>query len=277
MKLGFSTIGCPKSDVDEIISFAKDNGYDGVEIRFVRGGLNLWEMDEFQPETLPATLEKFKENGVEIVSIDSSIKFVSSDPEEQEKQLTLVKHYVNIASALGAPYIRVFGGPIPEGATREETLSSIIVGMNKAVAIAQAQQITLLLETHDDFSTGEQVKPILDNVKGLAILWDILHSYRHGESFEHTYKLVGDHIKHAHIKDASVFSPTGFDYKLIGEGKLPIADAVQVLRSNGYEGFLNFEWEKGWHPEIAEPEVALPHYVPAMKKILKSLTELEGN
>ena len=27
-----------------------------------------------------------------------------------------------------------------------------------------------------------------------------------------------------------------------------------------YDGFISFEWEKKWHPEIADPEIALPHF-----------------
>ncbi|ULL15204.1 sugar phosphate isomerase/epimerase [Paenibacillus sp. H1-7] len=270
MKLGFSTIGCPQWSVDEIVAFTKQSGYEGVEIRFVRGSVNLWEMEEFQPESLAATKAKFEQNGIDVVSIDTSVRFATDAPEEVAKQLEQVQRNVHIASALGAPYIRVFGGPIPKDQTREETLQHIIAGMNRAVELAGEHGITVLLETHDHFSTGEQVLPILDNVKGLHILWDILHSYRHGESFEETYRLIGDRIKHVHIKDASVFTPAGFDYKLIGEGTIPVAEAVQVLRRNGYSGYLNFEWEKGWHPEIEEPEIALPHYVSVMNQILSS-------
>lgn len=268
MKLGFSTIGCPSWNLDEMIAFTKATGYQGIEIRFVRGGVNLWEMEEFQPETLPVTRDKLEQSGIDVISIDTSVRFVSKAQEDIDKQLEMVRHNVNIASALGAPYIRVFGGPIPKERTREQTLECIISGLNQTVELAGQQGVTVLLETHDHFSTGEQVMPILDNVKGLHILWDILHSYRHGEAFAETYRLIGDRIKHVHIKDASVFSPAGFDYKMIGEGKIPVADAVEVLRSHGYSGYLNFEWEKGWHPEIEEPEIALPHYVTAMKKIL---------
>jgi len=34
---------------------------------------------------------------------------------------------------------------------------------------------------------------------------------------------------------------------------------LDVLRRGGYDGWLVAEWEKRWHPEIEEPEVALPH------------------
>jgi hypothetical protein len=35
---------------------------------------------------------------------------------------------------------------------------------------------------------------------------------------------------------------------------------VAVLAKAGYTGYYSFEWEKRWHPEIEDPEVAFPHY-----------------
>jgi len=34
-----------------------------------------------------------------------------------------------------------------------------------------------------------------------------------------------------------------------------------------YDAYVSFEWEKYWHPEIEEPEVALPDFVKAMKEV----------
>ena len=49
-------------------------------------------------------------------------------------------------------------------------------------------------------------------------------------------------------------------YVLVGEGDVPVKTQVQVLAAGGYKGYYGFEWEKRWHPEIPDPEVAFPHY-----------------
>ena len=36
---------------------------------------------------------------------------------------------------------------------------------------------------------------------------------------------------------------------------------IQALVKLGYRGYYNFEWEKRWHPEIEEPEVAFAQFV----------------
>ena len=42
-------------------------------------------------------------------------------------------------------------------------------------------------------------------------------------------------------------------------------DAHSGLRGIGYAGYLSFEWEKRWHPEIEDPEVAFPRYIEYMR------------
>jgi hypothetical protein len=42
-----------------------------------------------------------------------------------------------------------------------------------------------------------------------------------------------------------------------------LKEALQDLQ---YDRFLSFEWEKKWHPEIANAEVALPHFARWFRK-----------
>ena len=37
-------------------------------------------------------------------------------------------------------------------------------------------------------------------------------------------------------------------------------ESIQLLQKGGYQGYYSFEWEKLWHPEIEEPEIALAEY-----------------
>ena len=55
MKLSFSTLGCPRWDMKEIVATAKDLGYDGVELRGVQSELRLTRHNAFLPENIMAT------------------------------------------------------------------------------------------------------------------------------------------------------------------------------------------------------------------------------
>src|ERR1035438_8973895 len=72
-------------------------------------------------------------------------------------------------------------------------------------------------------------------------------------------------IRHIHIKDLR-FDHDGWKYVLTGEGVFPLLDLKGVLDRLAYERFLSFEWEKKWHPEIADPEIALPHFARWFRK-----------
>jgi sugar phosphate isomerase/epimerase len=46
---------------------------------------------------------------------------------------------------------------------------------------------------------------------------------------------------------------------LLGQGEVPVREIIDLLAA-GYPGWISVEWEKHWHPEIEEPQVALPQY-----------------
>jgi sugar phosphate isomerase/epimerase len=260
--LSFSTLGCPNYTLDQVLDLATSAGYDGVELRFLNGQVDLAGLEEFKPDGIARTRERLDMAGVTVACVDTSIRFSSPDPDERSKQLEAAHTYAKIAAALGAPYIRLFGGTVTPDQAGRETTQRIADGLAEAATISKQYGVTAVLETHDSFCTSKQVAELFaaNPAPDLAILWDVLHSYRTGEAFEDTYAALGDRIKHVHLKDSGDFSPTHFDLKLAGEGKLPFQQFFELLKRVEYKGFVSFEWEKAWHPEIEEPEVAIPQF-----------------
>ena len=104
---------------------------------------------------------------------------------------------------------------------------------------------------------------MLDGVASDSVgaLWDIHHPYRfNGENPETTVQNLGMYIKYVHIKDSAVCD-NGFRYCMMGEGDIPIDEAMQALRSINYEGFVTFEWVKRWSPELEDAGVVLPQFM----------------
>ena len=75
-------------------------------------------------------------------------------------------------------------------------------------------------------------------------------------------------VFHVHIKDGDFKNHT-----LLGEGKVPMLQILQLLQENGYTGYLSVEWEKAWKPELAPPEVVFPQYARRMKEYLAQIEE----
>jgi sugar phosphate isomerase/epimerase len=273
MKLSFSTLGCPQYTITQAVETAERYGYDGISLRTVSGESYLPKLEEFSPDKISVTAKLIQRAGLSVPCVMTGVRFTSPDPAERETQLRTAEAYIEIAYALGSPTIRIFGGPIPPDQDEYRTMEWIIDGFRKTRDLAARRGIRVLLETHDSFSTGVKARRLIEAVShpNIAIVWDFLHSLRFGEPLEATWDQIGQWVEDVHVKDSSHYSPEGFDLKLLGKGTLPIAEAIRLLHRNGYDGWLTFEWEKGWHPEIEEPEVALPHYITYMKELLKEI------
>ncbi len=272
MKLSFSTLGCPDWPIDEVAKYAKKYGFAGVEIRGIKSDLDIRKSPAFSDEHITQTGELFQKAGIEIVSIDSSARLCSLEKEEQEKNIQEVKDYIVLANKLGAPLVRIFGGFVPENIdfkTAKEQLAKVLSELGD---FAQKMNVTIALETHDSFLTGKDVVEVmkLTNHKSVGVVWDISNCFWTGEPIEETAKFLAPYIKLVHIKD-SVW--TGKEAKLtfIGEGKMPLFEVLKILANIGYSGYLSYEWEKVWQPDLAEPEQAFPQYVGKMNEYLEKL------
>jgi sugar phosphate isomerase/epimerase len=264
MKLGFSTLGCPNWGVDQIIEAARANGYDGVELRCYRGSLDLLEtLGEFLGG--PAEFRRrLSRAGIEVCCLDTSVHLTETDPSVAEAD-----RMVDLAMALRAPYLRVFGGEIPAGESREACLAGAAQRLAQLGRRAAQRGKRVLVETHDSFSSGAAVAALLDAAgsEGTGAVWDLHHPYRMGEPPSETAALIARRTYHAHVKDSRKYGP----YTFLGEGDVPIAEIVASLHAAGYRGYLCLEWEKLWHPELPEPGVALPQGARYLSDLLRRL------
>ena len=88
-----------------------------------------------------------------------------------------------------------------------------------------------------------------------------------GVSGPNIIRECGKLVRHTHIKDSKP-EGSGIRYVLPATGTVPLREIVAVLARGGYTGYYCFEWEKAWHPDIEEPEVAFPRYAGVMRTLL---------
>jgi sugar phosphate isomerase/epimerase len=185
--------------------------------------------------------------------------FVQADDEGREKAVGYAIAMAERAAAIGAPAIRVFGGPIPDGLTMDDVSQPTAEAL-AATAASMPTGVALLVETHDAWSRGSVIAAITSDDVG--VVWDVAHTHRSGESPRETLEHIGLPGL-VHMKDA-----LGETLVHFGEGDVPTSDAIAVLREIGYEGWLSFEWEKLWHPELDDPDIALPRAQTALQTLL---------
>jgi sugar phosphate isomerase/epimerase len=260
LPLAFSTLGCPKWTWQQILDFASEHGFAAVELRGLMGEMNLPVRPEFAPDKIPAAKRDVAAHGLKIASVSSSAAMHEADPEKRAQQLSDAKKFIDLASALGAPYVRVFGNEIK--GPKEEVLARVVAGLHELGEYAGPKNVTVIIESHGDFTDSPTLKEILTraNSDHVALLWDAHHTFADGhEEPEFTVAQLGKWIRHTHLKD-SVPGEKERQYVLTGKGDMPVKRQIESLVKINYKGFYCFEWEKAWHPELLEPEVAIADY-----------------
>jgi len=240
-------------------------GYNGIELRFVADQRDLLKTPELQKEMLPHTKQQLKEATLSICCVDTSVMLVNQD----EAMIEAGKRHIDLAADLGAPFVRVFGGQMPKDKPRDAALQTAVANFRALGEYASGKRVRVLVETHDDFSTSESVVQLMKraNQPNTGVLWDIHHPYRlHGETPAQAFATIGPHVHHVHVKDSKLLGDGKFRYCPLGDGDVPIAQCLNLLKTAGYEGWIALEWEKTWHPEIDEPEVVFPHFIEKITK-----------
>ena len=268
MKMSFSTLACPDWTMPQIIQTAVDAGYDGIELRFVEGEDSLWKLAAFSRGQLAATRNALSDFGLQICCVDTSCRFHFPDARQREYWISEGQRMSDLAAELGAPAIRVFGDAVQRGATKELTQGWIAESVHKLAEATSRKGIEVWLETHGDFCAAADTAAILSGSVStyVGIVWDPVNSFISSEEKPtEGASLLGPSIRHVHVKD---FQRTwdGFQFMLTGHGDFPLHDLISALKKSHYDRFLSFEWEKKWHPELADPEIALPHFANWFRK-----------
>jgi sugar phosphate isomerase/epimerase len=268
--IAFSTLGCPDWNWKNILERADKLGYAGIELRGIAGEMDLPKVPEFQAARLATTRKDLDALGIKVIGLGASAAMHEKEPAARDKHFDEGRRFIDLAKALGVPYVRMFGDRIPPDEPKEEVMKRVVDGFQRMTAHARAANVTVLIESHGDFTRSDDLVAILTRVNSpqFALLWDAHHTFAAGkEQPADTYARLGKWVRHTHLKDSK---PDGAErkYVLVGSGDVPVKDQVKVLVGGGYKGFYCLEWEKKWHPEIEDPEVAFPHYAKVMAEYL---------
>jgi sugar phosphate isomerase/epimerase len=268
-KLSFSTLGCPDWSFDQIIDFAKENKYKGIEVRGILREMDLTKVPEFSsPEAIVSTLKKMKDRGLVFVDLGSSCALHFPKGEERTKNLDEGKRFINLAAQLNCPYVRVFPNQLPKDRDRQESLNLIMDGLRELGEYASKTNVTVLLESHGELIYKKDLLAVMEGAAHpqVGLVWDVCNMWvATKEPPDEVYAALKPYIRHTHIKDLRIVDGKE-EYVLLGTGIVPIFSAIDLLYRNQYPGYYSFEWEKLWHPEILEPQIALADYPLAMRK-----------
>lgn len=261
MRFSYSTLACPGMSLEGALELGARAGYAGVELRLIDGDLADPRMSPRQRRRVASACERA---GLAVAAVDSSIRVAAlADP---GRILADIGAFLDMAAALHAPVIRVFGGDLPaDPDARRERLAMAAAVLEQASGPASDYGVRIGIETHDGFRASATVAELLALVPSpwIGAVWDSHHPYRAGETATQVHAAIGARLFLAQVKDAVRLGPGQDDWKLVplGEGEVPVREMLRLLHADGYDGWVSVEWEKHWHPELGEPADALPQHL----------------
>ncbi len=277
MKISFTTLGCPGWDLDTICAKGSEYGFDGVDFRGFLDAIDITVLPAFT-SGVAETKRKLTDAGLEVSGISSSIRLCA--PEMRRENIEEARRTIAVAHALDCKHVRVFGGGNPDQVGYEKAADIGRECMEAILALDGARDLRWLFETHDHWIRSQDCALLLERIPDPAfgVLWDMGHPHRvAGEAPRETIALIGPRIGYTHVKDA-VYDPEhgqamrdGWRYVPPGAGQLPLAEAIALLGEIGYDGWIVFEHEKRWHPELPEPEEVFPQFVRWARPLVASL------
>lgn len=266
MKFSFSTLGCPNWKWTEVLSAAKDLGYDGIEIRGLGADIFAPDIKIFKEDNTEKTLNDLKSLSLKISCFSTECLLHA-----QSDCTGLVRDYIDLAARLQCENIRVLGdtGPAPTyGGINEEL---VLKRLKELAPYAEEKGINILLETNGVYADSKKALSVIKEVNSpnVALLWDVHHTCRFfNENIEDTYSLIGEYVRHIHIKDSKLEN-NKVVYKMIGKGEIPVKALLLMLKEKGYKGFVSLEWVKRWNDELEDPGIVFSHYINTVKQIVK--------
>src|ERR1700686_5655431 len=234
LPLAFATLGCPAWTWPQILDFAAQHEFAAVELRGLLGEMNLPARPEFAPDKIFTAKRDVAAHGLKIACVSSSAEMHVAEPQKRAQTLSDARGFIDLAAALGAPYVRVFGNKI-EG-PREEVIARVSNGLHELGEYARPRNVTVIIESHGDFTDSPTLKEILRRADSehVALLWDAHHTFATShEEPEFTVAQLGKWIRHTHLKDSV---PDGKDrhYVLPGKGDVPVKRQVEDLGKKKY-------------------------------------------
>ena len=260
MNYCFMTFSCPELDWDQVLEVAGRLGYDGVEPRAQAKHAHGVETSATAAERA-AIKQKAADAGIAIACLATSCRYTAADAGELTAMMDESRALIALAGDIGAPCMRVFGGSIPEGMSREDATAQVADCLAALAPDAEAARVTLCVETHDSWCDANHLARVIKQVAHPSVMvnWDIMHPYRAGMAIDDAFAALKPYIRHIHFHDGKP-KEAGGGLCPIGEGYVDHRRAVELLEGMRYGGHLSGEWIN-WEPW----ETHLPRELATMK------------
>ncbi len=232
----------------EFVATCDSLGLDGVE-------LTSYYFPSTDREYLSDIKRCCAAHGLHVAGTAVGSNFCQPEETKRREQIDMTKAWIDHSVVLGAPSIRVFAGPTPQGHSEEEAVDWAVAAMRECAEYGAERGVVVAMEKHGGITaTAEQVLRLVREVDHEWFAANLDFGNFRDPATE--FALVAPHAFTTHAKvthhDAAG-NPQKVDYGLVR----------RVMDEAGYKGYLNIEYEE---PE--DPREGVPAFVEELKGIL---------
>jgi sugar phosphate isomerase/epimerase len=174
-------------------------------------------------------------NGVQLSGTGVRNDFAVPDASARQRDIQMVKNWIEVASKLGAPVIRVFSGRArPEGYTFDQVLEWMIPAFQECADYGKQHGVILGLQQHNDFlKTADETIRVMNAVNS-PWFGDILDvgSLRTNDPYQEIEKLV------PYAVSWQIKEKVGYGTR---EENTNLPRIKSIIDKVGYRGVLPFE------------------------------------
>ncbi|MFO0907970.1 MAG: sugar phosphate isomerase/epimerase family protein [Isosphaeraceae bacterium] len=247
----FLTGASPRMDLFDFVNLAADMALDAVEPTSYY----------FPTDVNEAYFHRLKQHafvlGLDISGTSVGNNFCVPDGPEREKQLQLVRTWVDNAAALDAPVIRIFAGTVPRGDKEENAVARAIEGIKASLPYAAQKGVTLALENHGGITaTPAQLLSLVKAIDAPNFGVNLDTGNFHGDDPYADLAELAPYAVNVQVK-------TEISRKGKKKEEADLARVVDVLREAKYSGYVVLEYEAA-----EDPMVAIPRHIKTLRKLI---------
>ncbi|MCM8832821.1 MAG: sugar phosphate isomerase/epimerase [Candidatus Omnitrophica bacterium] len=232
-KIGVIAYNFSFKSIEDIFKWCKENFVEYVEI-------SINDLEEAK--------KLIKKYNVNVSQVSAGNDFVQKTKEDLLNQVKKIGELCKNIKEIDCNLIRIDGGWPKEEVDSKNYKNLIIEGIKRSVEIAEKENVYLALDNHglltNDYEFQLEIFNKI-NSKFLGANLDTMNYRWYGypvEKLIEIYKLIAPYALHTHIKDG-VGSKENYVGKVLGQGEVPIVDAIKILKDNNYKGVLCIEYE----------------------------------
>lgn len=254
-KIGVVHYNYPGFSFDQFLRFAADTGYSWVELNI----LDIWENGIAHPlsgadqarqsRRTEAVAKHVASFGLQISGLAARNDFVQSDPQLQEFEIARMRGIASQVRLLGEEaLIRSEGGQPKDGVSPAQWRPLMLDAFRRCEGFLAEMKVSLAVDNHGLITNdGDLLLSLLReldhprigaNLDTMNFLW-----FGHDlETCRRFYRELAPFVKQVHLKDGSG-SRADYRGEALGEGDIPLDEAIGVLNAAGFAGVYCAEYE----------------------------------